>query len=137
MAQTFMISKEKREEFHEFMEKCWNELGSRLTVAEINIQDLRRDIRGMKGSSYGYYETDRTYISFREYFSQERASRLDLAIDRQLANKIYRPLALSTTVASSVLAISLGIVATPILVIPFAFTALFSLYYWHLQGEKG
>jgi hypothetical protein len=72
-----------------------------------------------------------------EITSLKRELLLDLALDRQLANKIYRPLALSTAVASSVLAISLGIVATPILAIPFTLTALFSLYYWRLQGEKG
>jgi len=133
----FLISKEKRRDFYEFMDKSYRELGRRLTIAEMNIQELRRGTDSIKGASFGYYEADRFDLLLRGYFSQENVLRLDQIINRQFANKIYRPLALSTAIASTILAISAAVVATPILALPFALTALFSLYYWRLQGEKG
>lgn len=135
----FMIPKEKRIDFYDFVERSYSQLGRRLTTAEMEIRELRRDINNIRGASFCYRETDRYDSLWQNYFSAkiENILSLDQAIDQQFVNKIYRPLALSTTVASSILAILVAIVATPILATPFVLTALFSLYYWRLQGEKG
>jgi hypothetical protein len=135
--QKYAISKEQRQSFYAFIERAYSQLGRRLTKAEFDIRELRREIGNMRGGPFDIYETDKFDFLLREYFPHENVSPLDRAINRQFANKIYKPLALSTAIASSVLTISLGIVATPLLSAPFALVALFSLYYWHLQGEKG
>jgi hypothetical protein len=136
---SYQVTKDERLNFYEFIERQYTKVELKVNQHDMEIKGLRRDVNNLLREGYMPFDEDTLYdnsmYSLKSYSAYEKRMRV---FDIQIANRIYKPLAASTSIASAILAISVGIVtATPILAVPFIASTLFSAYFWYLQDRKG
>ena len=130
----FTVTKDDRVNFYEYIERVYLEFGQRLTRTEMDVRTLQRDVDILKKRDYQYKDEgffEDQLFSYSDWFRGNKG------IELQIINRIYKPLAASTAIISGILAISIGVVVSPILALPFVLSTAFSSYYYHEQNRKG
>jgi hypothetical protein len=150
----FSVSQEERTNFYELINSRYREFDVRLSHVERQYEAMNRELHHLRRATFHTrYNTNTigvgsfarqlmideffhksAYVSAR--VSDEEEQDIEKLLDTQLSKQVYKPLTASTAVVSGILAVAFGIVASPILVVPFGFVTLFCSYYYHLMGQK-